>query len=48
MNKKEVEAFAKEAAKDIKTEKNLAELGQILTKSTVEATLNAELDELGL
>lgn len=45
MNKKELEAFAKEAAKGIKTEKDLAEFSQMLTKITVEAALNAELDE---
>ena len=44
MNKKELEAFAKEAAKGIKTEKDLAEFSQMLTKITVEAALNAELD----
>lgn len=45
MNKKELEAFAKEAAKGIKSEKELAEFSQMLTKITVEAALNAELDE---
>jgi len=45
MNKKELEAFAKEAAKGIKTQKDLAEFSQMLTKVTVEAALNAELDE---
>jgi transposase-like protein len=45
MNKKELEAFAKEAAKGIKTQKDLAEFSQTLTKITVEAALNAELDE---
>lgn len=45
MNKKELEAFAKEAAKGIKTEKDLAEFSQMLTKITVEAALHAELDE---
>ena len=45
MNRKEVEAFAREAAKGLKTEKDLAEFSQMLTKITVEAALNAELDE---
>lgn len=45
MNKKELEAFARRAAKDIKTEKDLSEFSQMLTKMTVEAALNAELDE---
>jgi transposase-like protein len=45
MNKKELEAFAREAAKSLKTEKDLNEFSQMLTKVTVEAALNAELDE---
>lgn len=45
MNKKELEAFAKEAAKGIKTEKDLAEFSQMLTKVTIEAALNVELHE---
>lgn len=45
MNKKELEAFAREAAKNLKTEKDLNEFSQMLTKITVEAALNAELDE---
>ena len=45
MNRKEVEAFAREAAKGLKTGKDLAEFSQMLTKITVEAALNAELDE---
>ncbi|MBQ4880692.1 transposase, partial [Pseudoalteromonas luteoviolacea] len=45
MNKKELEAFAREAAKTLKTEKDLNEFSQMLTKVTVEAALNAELDE---
>lgn len=45
MNKKELEAFAREAAKSIKTEKDLNSFSQMLTKITVEAALNAELDE---
>ncbi|WP_373085933.1 IS256 family transposase [Sneathiella sp.] len=45
MDKKELEAFAREAAKGIKSEKDLDDFRQILTKVTVEAALNAELDE---
>ena len=44
MNKKQLEAFAKGAAKGIKTEQDLAECRQILTKITFEVALNAELD----
>ncbi len=45
MNKKELEAFAKQAAKSIKSEADLTDFRKILTKVTVEAALNAELDE---
>lgn len=45
MNRKELEAFAREAAKSIKTEKDLNNFSQMLTKITVEAALNVELDE---
>ncbi len=45
MDKKGLEAFAREAAKGIKSEKDLDDFRQILTKVTVEAALNAELDE---
>ncbi len=45
MNKKELEAFAKQAAKGIKTEQDLTDFRKILTKVTVEAALNAELEE---
>ncbi len=45
MNKKELEAFAREAAKGIKTEKDLNSFSQMLTKITVEAALNAELED---
>ncbi|SHN92990.1 transposase [Bathymodiolus heckerae thiotrophic gill symbiont] len=44
MNKKELDAFAREAAKSIKTEKELNSFSQMLTKITVEAALNAELE----
>ncbi len=45
MNRTELEAFAREAAKGLKTEKDLNEFSQMLTKITVEAALNAELDD---
>lgn len=45
MTKAELEVFAREAAKSIKTEKDLSAFSQMLTKLTVEAALNAELDE---
>ena len=45
MNKQELEAFAKQAAKSIKTEADLTDFRKMLTKVTVEAALNAELDE---
>jgi len=44
MNKKELEAFAREAAKSLKTEKDLCDFSKMLKKVTVEAALNAELD----
>ncbi len=44
MDKKALEAFAREAAKGMKTEHDLNDFRQILTKVTVEAALNAELD----
>ncbi len=45
MNKKELEAFAREAAKTIKTESDLEDFRKMLTKVTVESALNAELDD---
>ena len=45
MNKEALEAFAREAAKDIKTEQDLNDFRQMLTKVTVERALNAELDD---
>ncbi|MEQ3693862.1 MAG: IS256 family transposase [Thalassolituus sp.] len=45
MNKKELEAFAKEAVKGIKTPEDLNEFSQMLKKITVEAALNAEMDD---
>jgi len=45
MNQKELEAFAKKDAKNIKTGADLDKFRAMLTKVTVEAALNAELDE---
>ena len=45
MNKKELEAFAKQAAKGIKSEQDLTDFRKLLTKITVEAALSAELEE---
>ena len=45
MNKQELEAFAREAAKGIKSEKDLNDFRQMLMKVTIETALNAELDE---
>ena len=45
MDHKELQAIAKAAAKGIKTPEDLKEFQQMLTKITVEAALNAELDE---
>lgn len=45
MNKETIEALAREAAKSIKSEADLNEFRQMLTKVTVERALNAELDE---
>lgn len=45
MNKEMLEAFAREAAKGIKTEQDLNDFRQMLTKVTVEHALNAELDD---
>ncbi|MEQ8407031.1 MAG: IS256 family transposase [Gammaproteobacteria bacterium] len=44
MNKKDLQALANTAAKSIKTEADLNEFRQILTKITVEAALNGEMD----
>ena len=45
MNKKEITALAKEAAKTIKTEQDLNDFSRLLKKITVETALNAELDD---
>ncbi len=44
-NKKVFEAFAKEAVKGIKPSKDLYNFSRMLMKITVEAVLNAEMDE---
>ncbi len=45
MNKEQLEAFARESAKSIKTECDLNDFWKMLTKVTIETALNAELDE---
>ena len=45
MKKKELQAIAQAAAKNIKTEEDLNTFRQMLTKITVEVALNAELDD---
>lgn len=45
MNREDLEAFAREAAKSLKTEKDLNDFSRMLSKITVEAALNAELEE---
>jgi transposase-like protein len=45
MKEEELKVIAQEAAKNIKTEEDLNQLRQMLTKITVEAALNAELDD---
>ena len=45
MKKKELQAIAEAAAKNIKTEEDLNEFQQMLTKITVETALNVELDD---
>lgn len=45
MKKKELQAIAQAAAKNIKSEEDLNEFRQMLTKITVETALNAELDD---
>ena len=45
MKKEDLELFAREAAKSLKTEKDLNDFSQMLTKVVVEAALNVELDE---
>ncbi len=45
MKKEDLLLIAKEAAKNIKTEHDLNTLTQMLPKITIEAALNAELDD---
>ncbi|GAB7220419.1 IS256 family transposase [Vibrio comitans] len=45
MDKKALEAFAREATKSIKTESDLDDFRKMLTKVTIETALNVELDE---
>ncbi len=45
MKTEELKETAEAAAKNIKTEQDLDEFRQMLTKITVEAALNAELDD---
>ncbi|MEZ8825869.1 transposase [Vibrio amylolyticus] len=45
MDKNALEAFAREAAKSIKTPSDFDDFRKILTKVTVEAALNAKLDD---
>ena len=45
MKKSQIEALALEAAKGIKTEQDLNDFRRMMTKITVEAALNAELDD---
>ena len=45
MNKEELQALGESFAKNIKTEQDLNEFRQMLTKMTVEAALNGEIDD---
>lgn len=45
MKKEDLQELAQAAAKNIKSEADLNELKQMLTKMTLETALNAELDE---
>jgi len=45
MKEKDLLAIAKEAANNIKTEHDLSQLTKMLSKITIEAALNAELDD---
>ncbi|MCR9277239.1 MAG: hypothetical protein NXH85_04635 [Pseudomonadaceae bacterium] len=45
MKENDIKAFAAQGAKSIKTEANLDAFRQMLTKATVEAALNAELED---
>jgi transposase-like protein len=45
MKKKELQALAAQSARSVKTEKDFYEFSAMLKKITVEAALNAELDD---
>jgi transposase-like protein len=45
MKREELKAFAREAAKEIKTQGDLKEFSKVLNKITIEAALEGELDE---
>ena len=45
MNRNNLEALAKEVSKSISSPEELAKFSQMLKKMTVEAVLNAEMDE---
>jgi len=45
MNQDKIKALALELAKDIKTQEDLSAFSAHLTKITVEAALNAEMEE---
>lgn len=44
MNRKELEAFAREAAKSLKSGKGLSNFSKMLKKITIEAALNDDLN----
>jgi len=45
MKKQDIQALAAQAAKNIRSEHDLDEFKQLLTKATLETVLNTELDE---
>jgi hypothetical protein len=45
INKKDLESFARDAARTNKSEKDFTNFRAVLTKVTVEGALNAELDD---
>ena len=45
LDQRQLEEFVHETAKSIKTEADLDDFRQMLTKVTIETALNAELDE---
>jgi transposase-like protein len=45
MNRKQLKVFAKEAAKSLKTEKDLSDFSRMLKKITVEAAFNGAMDD---